>query len=203
MDFYFNKHANFFITFHFKKSNAVNFKNSQLKKNASHALGPKFYPKMLPFVFPQNFMRIKGCYVILYSKTQYQSLNKRNREFGPSLEHRSLGNSCFLHGSIVSNIHMKCCLTVLHSWVTARFSSLSLEFIFSLGQLEPKSMTFQSLSRLHFSSKLFLGEYIQTVPSCNSFNMYFSPGPKLYVLSFNFRPHIWYIWLQIKIKNCM
>lgn len=95
-------------------------------------MGPKVYPKVLPFVFPWNFTRIMGCYVILYGKTQRQPLNRRNREFGLLLKH-----SCFLHDSIVSSIHTECCLTLLHT-ESLQFSSLSLAFIFSLGQLEPK-----------------------------------------------------------------
>lgn len=111
-----------------------------------------------------------------------------------SLDHSVLGNGSFLHGSIVSKVQMKSCLLLPHYLVSTQFSSLSLELIFSLGQLEPKSlMTFQSLCKLHFSSKLFLEKYIQTVPNCNSFNIWFNPGPTLYVLSFNFSPHIWHI----------
>lgn len=119
MDIYFNKQMlNCFIRVHLKKkSNTVNFKNCQLKKkNLTKCFGSKFYPKILPlsFVFPCNFMRIMGCYLILYRRAQHQSLNRRNREFGTLLEHSNLGNSCFLPGSIVSNIHMKCCLTLSH-----------------------------------------------------------------------------------------
>lgn len=53
-------------------------------------------------------------------------------------DHSILENSSFLHGPIVSEVQMKCCLTLLHYLVSTKFSSLSLELIFSLSQLEPK-----------------------------------------------------------------
>lgn len=52
------------------------------------------------------------------------------------LDHSILGNGSFFHSSIVSRVQMKSCLTVPHYLVSTQFSSLSLELIFSLGQLE-------------------------------------------------------------------
>lgn len=52
------------------------------------------------------------------------------------LDHSVLGNGSFFHSSIVSKVQVKSCVSVPHYLISTQFSSLSLELIFSLGQLE-------------------------------------------------------------------